>query len=51
MKAAWQWEDLVYDAARQVKDSDERKVFLDQACVGDAALRAAVVGSSKSPYR
>jgi hypothetical protein len=42
MKAASQWEDLVYDAALQVKDSAERKVFLDQACVGDAELRAAV---------
>ena len=42
MKATWQWEDLVYDAARQVKDAAERTVFLDQACVGDAALRAAV---------
>jgi serine/threonine protein kinase len=33
---------LVFDAALQVKDAAERKVFLDQACVGDAGLRAAV---------
>ena len=42
MKAAAHWEDLVYDAALQVKDPAERKVFLDQACAGDAGLRAAV---------
>ena len=42
MKAASQWEDLVYDAALQVKDAAGRKTFLDQACVGDAQLRAAV---------
>jgi serine/threonine protein kinase len=42
MKAASQWEDLVYEAALKVKDPDERKTFLDQACAGDAELRAAV---------
>jgi hypothetical protein len=42
MKAASQWEDLVYEAALKVEDAAERKVFLDQACVGDAKLRAAV---------
>src|ERR1035438_5574935 len=42
MKAASHWEDLVYEAALRVKDSDERRIFLDQACAGDAQLRAAV---------
>ncbi len=42
MKAASQWEDLVYEAAAQVKDAEARRIFLDQACVGDADLRAAV---------
>ncbi len=42
MKAASQWEDLVYEAALRVKDAGARRVFLDQACVGDGDLRAAV---------
>ena len=42
MKAASQWEDLVYEAALKVEDPAGRKVFLDQACVGDAELRTAV---------
>jgi hypothetical protein len=42
MKAASQWEDLVYDAALKVKEGPERRTFLDQACAGDAQLRAAV---------
>jgi serine/threonine protein kinase len=42
MNAASLWEDLVYEAALKVEDSAARKVFLDQACVGDPGLRAAV---------
>jgi hypothetical protein len=42
MKAASQWEDLVYEAALKVEDPARRKMFLDQACVGDAELRAGV---------
>ena len=42
MKAASQWEDLVYEAALRVKDAEARRVFLDQACAGDGDLRAAV---------
>ncbi len=32
----------MYEAALQVKEGEARRTFLDQACVGDAALRAAV---------
>src|SRR5882757_6391488 len=35
-------EKAVFDAALEVTDPAQRKLFLDQACAGDAELRAAV---------
>ena len=32
----------MYEAALQVKEGEARRTFLDQACVGDTELRAAV---------
>lgn len=42
MKNAVEWEDAVFYAALKVEDPAQRKVFLDQACVGDSDLRATV---------
>ena len=38
-------EKAVFDAALEVTDPAQRKLFLDQACAGDAELRAAVEAS------
>src|ERR1700733_4860258 len=35
-------EKAMFDAALEVTDPVQRKLFLDQACAGDAELRAAV---------
>ena len=42
MKPSTPLEDGVYYAAIQIEDPARRKAFLDQACAGDAQLRAAV---------
>jgi serine/threonine protein kinase len=42
MKTDTHWEDLIFEAALKVEDPSGRRLFLDQACVGDAGLRAAV---------
>jgi serine/threonine protein kinase len=44
MKTDAQWEDLVYEAALKVEDAAGRKLFLEQACVGDPRLRETVEG-------
>jgi serine/threonine protein kinase len=42
MDAAIQREETVFYAALKVEDPVQRKLFLDQACAGDAGLRSAV---------
>src|SRR6516225_9715063 len=42
MDAAIQREETVFYAALKVEDPVQRKLFLDQACAGDAVLRSAV---------
>jgi serine/threonine protein kinase len=42
MSATKQLEDAVFYAAASIADAQQRKEFLDQACVGNAGLRAVV---------
>ena len=40
MISAREQEEALFDAARQLHSDTARKAFLDQACAGNAALRA-----------
>ena len=41
MSAESHREESVFDEARQIQDRAARRAYLDQACAGDATLRAA----------